>query len=571
VSLPGADAAVRARHQQRVEELCGAAVRALSGDPALHFRGGRLHRGQAPYPARAPHLRPSLDTDDLGSFRGAADGLALRRLHSDPDLHARLAPEPGPARLVHDLLEQLRAEALAPRRMTGVVANLRHRHETWSAAFHASGLTETPSGLLLYTVAQVARARVTGEPVVEATEDLLEGTRLALAPVIGPDLAALRRLRHDQAGYAVHALRIAAHVASLLERYVAEADGAPPQPLRDTFSLLVDGDDEDTPPAARTGAGHDGDGEASGYRVFTREFDTEREAAALVRPARLRELRERLDELVTRTPVNRHRLARQLRAALSEPADAGWERGREHGLVDGRVLARLVTSPTERRLFQRPHREPHADALVTFLVDCSGSMRGHREAVATALDLLVRALDQAEVSTEVLGFTTGGWNGGRALRAWTRAGRPPAPGRLNELSHLVFKDADTSWRRARAGLAAMLTEHLYREGVDGEAVAWACARMRARPQSRRLLVVVSDGSPMDTATVRVNGPDYLDAHLREVVRREEQHGAVLVHGLGLGLDLGSFYPRSQALDLRHGIGNEVLADVVRLLSRPGRR
>lgn len=187
------------------------------------------------------------------------------------------------------------------------------------------------------------------------------------------------------------------------------------------------------------------------------------------------------------------------------------------------------------------------------------------------IDVLVRALELAGAATEVLGFTTGAWNGGRALREWRRAGRPRHPGRLNEVTHLVLKDADSPWRRSRGGIAALLKNDLFREGVDGEAVAWACERMAVRSEHTRLLVVVSDGSPMDSATHLVNDADYLDQHLRAVVAREESRGSARILGLGVGLDLSRYYARCHALDLAASTGNEMFHDVLALLAGRGRR
>jgi cobaltochelatase CobT len=565
--------AARTRHRQRVEELCAAAVRALSGDPHLRFRGGRLHRGAAPYPATAPHLRPSPDQDDFASFRGAADGLALRRLYSDPDLHLRLSPDADLPQLVFEMLEQFRVEALAPQVMPGVATNLRHRHVTWSLAFHQSGLTDTAAGILLYTVAQICRSRVTGEPVVAETEDLLEATRFGLAPAIGKDLAALRRHRTDQAAYAVPARAIAEHVAALVAETSEDdaGDGKAGAAPRDGFSLLLDDADGEEPARAESGDSRVLREAEDGYRAFTRAYDRQHEAASLVRPALLTELRQRLDGRVARQGVNVPRLALRLKSLLAEPAPDGWEFGQEQGMIDGRRLARLVTSPAERRLFRTERIDPVADCLVTFLVDCSGSMRRHHETLALILDVLARALDLAGVTTELLGFTTAAWNGGRAMRDWRKAGRPPHPGRLNELCHLVFKDADTSWRRARRGIAAMLKDDLYREGVDGEAVTWACGRMRGRPERRRILVVVSDGSPMDGATNLTNDEHYLDHHLRDVVAATESAGLAHVHGLGVGLDLSPYYSRSRVLDLDRGVDNGVFRDIADLLADRGER
>ena len=566
-----ADPRLAARRQQRVEALCAAAIRALSGDAELHFRGRRLHRGRRMLPLFAPHLNPSAESDDFGSFRGAADGMALRLTRSDAELHRRLAPADPLARMLFELLEQIRVEALAPDDMPGLVRNLRHRHEQWSLAFHRSGLTETARGILLYTVAQVCRARVTSQPVVEATEGLIEATRMAIAPALGHDIGALRHRRADQAAYAPHALAIAHAVAEMIDSAgAAEGDARDERDTKDKRLPLdlwpdLDGDECEGVVAASSGDSRVLDAAEEGYRVFTEAYDCEVEAATLVRAALLREYRERLDRRIAGQGGNVPRLARELRALLAVPARDGWDGSQEEGHIDGRRLSQLIVSPTERRLFRVERQEPVADALVTFLIDCSGSMRQHIESVAMLVDVFVRALEQAGAQSEVLGFTTGAWNGGRARRDWQRAGRPPHPGRLNERCHMVFKDADTPWRRARPGIAALLKSDLFREGIDGEAVDWACTRMALRGVNRRVLIVISDGSPMDSATALANDAHYLDQHLREVVARHEQGSAVKICGVGVGLDLSPYYRRSRVLDLSGAVGNEAFRDVVALI------
>jgi cobaltochelatase CobT len=563
-------APAQARHQQRVEELCLAAIRALSGEADLHFRGRLLHRGRKPVPVHAPQLYPD-DEDDFASFRGAADGMALRLAHSDLDLHRTLAPDDPVERLLFEMLEQFRVEALTPPELPGVRANLGHRHRQWSLAFHESGLTGTTRGILLYTVAQICRARVCAEPVLEETEDELESTRGALAPILGHDLARLRPHRSDQAAYARHALAISHRVARMLDDVTASEDDESGD--RDTledraaFPLFVDFDEESggvTPAATATRGVRESAREP--YRAFTTEYDRQVEVGALVRPALLRRYREELDHRVDAQGVNIARLARDLRAVLAEPVHDGWTGGQEEGHVDGRRLAQLIASPTERRLFQTPRIESRAQCLVSILVDCSGSMKEHAEPVALIVDVLGRALDLAGVSTEVLGFTTGAWNGGRAQQAWQRAGRPSRPGRLNELSHIVFKDAELPWRRARRAVAGLQRADLFREGVDGEAVQWACGRMAGRPEERRVLVVVSDGSPRDSATVLANDEHYLDDHLGQVVLEQEQLGEVAVCGLGVGLDLSPYYGRALALDLADGVRNSVFGEIRQLLA-----
>ena len=574
-----ADVQAKARQQQQVEELCAAAIRALAGEVDLHFRGRRLHRGRTMLPLYAPHLHPSLDSDDFASFRGAADGLALRLTLSDAELQRTLAPSDAVERLLFDMLEQFRVEALAPPALHGVARNLRHRHEAWSRASHQAGLTDTARGLLIYTVAQVCRARVTGDPVLEETEDLLEATRGALAPLIGNALLGLRRDRHDQAGYARHALEIARRVAGLLAAEGSEGgeDGqtldAELDAARSVFGLVLEhtGAANERFAVAVSGQSRVLDASGGGYRIFTSAYDREHAAGALARPEALAACRERLDALVASQGVNVAKLARELRALLAVPANDGWNSGQEEGRIDGRRLAQLVASPTERRLFRIEHVEPRADCALTFLVDCSGSMKEHIDSVAVLLDVSARALEQAGVACEILGFTTGAWNGGRAQRDWLRAGRPADPGRLNEASHIVFKAFDTPWRRARPSIAALLKSDLFKEGIDGEAVDWACARLRNRPEARKLLNVVSDGSPMDSATSLANDAHFLDQHLREVVERHEQAGEIEIYGVGVGLDLSPYYSRSHVLDLDGSIGNAMFRELVDMLAGRHRR
>lgn len=564
------NAQTQARHQQQIEHLCAAAIRALSSEPDLHFRGRQLYRGRARLAVDAPHLHPSPD-EDFGSFRGAADGMALRLKHSDDDLHRRLRPAEPVERLVFEMLEQFRVEALPPAHLPGVVGNLRHRHIQWSLNFHHAGLTETARGLVLYTVAQICRSRVTGEPVVERTQDLIEQSRAALAGQLGQALAGLRQQRHDQTAYAEHALAIACAVGEMLPGTGRDDHGEGTEG-RTRLPLLVD-DDEDSVgvvPVASSGQSRAFETADQHYRVFTTDHDRQQAASALIRPALLRQYRQQLDRRIAEQHVNLPRLARELTTLLAEPARNGWDSGQEEGHIDARRLSRLVTSPTERRLFRTERIEPVANCLVTFLIDCSGSMAEHAESLAMLVDVFARALELAGADSEVLGFTTASWNGGRAMRDWRRAGRPHHPGRLNERRHIVFKDADTAWRRARPDIAALLKTDLFKEGADGEAVTWACERGRNRTEEHRLLIVLSDGSPMDSATNLTNDEHYLDNHLTEVVRREELAGS-RIYGLGVGLDLSPYYNRSHALDLSGGIGNGVFREILGMIAGNRRR
>lgn len=570
---------VTARQQQKLEELCVASIRALARERDLHFRGQRLHRGRQRLPLFAPHLHPALDKDDFDSFRGAADGLALRLRFSDAALHQQLAP-PGPLRrLLFDLLEQFRAESLVLDAWPGVQANLQHRFEAWSRGYQGSGLADTARGLLLFTVAQVGRARVTNQPPLPEFEDLMEATRAGLGPQLGHGLAALRRTRFDQAAYAQAALAIADAVAQMLEA----ANGAATEPSQSSseereeqvaFGFMMELDDRPQGEASRSiVAGHSRvlHSSASGYRIYTTAYDQVQRPARHMRREQLDELRQRLDSRVAAQGINLQGLARQLQAVLSSPARDDWAQAQEEGFIDGRRLTQLITSPTETRLFRQPLQEPQADAVVSFVIDCSGSMRAHIEAVALLVDVLSRALDMAGVSSEILGFSTAAWNGGRPLRQWQRDGRPVHPGRLNETLHLVFKDANTAWRHARHDIAALLRSDLFREGVDGEALAWAAQRLRTRSEPRKLLIAISDGCPMDGATQLANDTHYLDHHLQQVAASIEAAGDIELAAIGVGLDLSPYYGQCQALDLDAGLGNAVFQELVNLMGRHRRR
>jgi cobaltochelatase CobT len=249
------------------------------------------------------------------------------------------------------------------------------------------------------------------------------------------------------------------------------------------------------------------------------------------------------------------------------PAEDGFDALQEEGQLDGRTLARLVAAPADHRVFRRVRTAAAVDVALTLLVDCSGSMKAHAETVAVLADTLARASEQAGLAVEVLGHSTAAWNGGRALRDWRRAGQPPRPGRLNERLHLVFKPFERPWRRSRRALAAFLQPEPFREGLDGEALAWAAARLEAVDARRRVLLVVSDGSPTDGATALANGPAWLDRHLAAVADGIERAGRVELHALGVGLDLSPWYRSSHLLDLDARIGNAMFGETLALLAR----
>ena len=614
------------RRQQRLDALCAATLRALSARREVHARGPQWYAGDAALPSFAPHLHPLVqhkpqaevhalavqvaypiplvfsplpqdqtvaspqaalpqslgtaslpDAASMVSFRGAADGIALRLRFSDTPLHRQLRPERPMARRVFDVLEQYRAESLVPAQWPGVRSNLSARFKAWSHSFVAARLHESAQGLLLLTVAQIGRARVTGEPVDEALEDMLEATRFGLVPHIGHALAALRRSRHAQALYAPHALAIAQVVADLADgasQAAGKADKAAPDDKDEEVAWLqfwVDFEAGEESGFASALDARDAQPDAvHSYRVFSTRYDREVHTTDLVRAAQLQELRSQLDESVRTSGVSAARLARRLQALLALPQIDGWESAQDSGHIDGRRLAQLVAKPDEHRVFRLPHRAPRADVALTFLLDCSGSMKQHMDKLAPMVDQLARALDMAGVATEVLGYTTNTWNGGRVMRDWRRAGKPAQPGRLNELCHMVFKDSGQPWRRSKPGLAALLKADIFRECVDGEALRWAAGRLRAQDAERRMLVVFSDGSPMDGATVLANDTHYLDRDLQHSARVLEREAAISLCAVGLGLDLSAYFARSTVLDLQNQTVGQAMGDVLGLLARARR-
>jgi cobaltochelatase CobT len=554
------------------QALCGAALRALAAR-RVQWRAGSLFEGEQVLRLDAPHLRLQPD-DGLRAKRGRCDATALRLRHSDLAAHVAVAPQDAVERLVFDLLEQLRCESRWPVSLPGLAANVRARFAAWSRTALAQGLAESASGLLLYTLAQLCWSRFNGLPLPEESEGLIEATRAGIAPAIGSWLSRMQRCLDNQAAFAAPALALARWTGQRLRDAQAQQSAADvsstPERARAALSwLLPQGEGDLALPAPAAGSSRLLDADSSGYRVFTSAYDREVQAGTLVRAALLREFRGRMDEHIARLGLNLGRLALRLQHALARPAGRDWDFGLEAGHVDGRRLAQLVSSPAQRRVFRLEAQRPRVDAVVSLLIDCSGSMRRHIEPVALLADVLLRALERAGAATELLGYTTGAWNGGRARAAWLAAGRPAHPGRLNERCHLVFKEATRSWRRSRLDVAALLKGDLFREGIDGEAVAWAAQRLQARPEARRILVVVSDGCPMDSATEQANDARYLDHHLQQVVAQQERAGITLI-GVGVGLDLGAWYRYSVAAELGQGLERELLDRLVYTIARVAR-
>ena len=552
-----------------MEAWGGAMLRAMTGDDSLQWSGQTLYRGTYPLPQLAAHHSdvPLLQTDQ----RGLLDSMGLRLHLSDEALHQQHLPKDPVERMVFELLEQLRVESLVPEAWPGARENMRQRFLHWCQAFMDSGLTESSLGILLFTVAVTAWSRLTGHEIPESMGDLVESTRLSMAAQLGQQWVQLRRLRQEQQQFVTPALAVSRWVGQAVRAAQEEAPrGAGSPKRRGNFALPLHFESQslDELPMAQSGDSRAWASTAQSYRVFTREFDREAAASELIRAVQLAQFREQMDEELARSGLQHAgRLARYLQQRLATSQRDGWSFAQEEGYLDGNRLSQLVTDPQQRAIFKDEMQRPINETAVTILMDCSGSMKAFAKPLSLLLDVLGRALEMAGVAVEILGFSSQAWNGGRARKQWQRAGRPEFPGRLNERLHIVFKDGAKPWRQGRQGVAALRKPDIFREGIDGEAVEWACQRLMACSTRRRILLVISDGCPMDTATHQCNDEHYLDQHLRQVLAARERMGDVKVCALGVGLDLGVFYRQRLAIDLLQDIDEALLFSVAELLCK----
>ena len=561
--------------QQHVEKLCSATVRANSGCSSFQFRGQRPEVNGQSAQIRAPHLRPDLTRDNYQSFRGAADAIALRLIHSDAQLHQQLMPKSNIGQLVFELLEQLRTESLVSDLQPGTRKNLEHRFRQWCRQFCASDTVENQMGLMVFTVAQVVWCRLTSLPMNHQSEDLIESMRMMIARHIGGALMGMRKNTRDQAVFARHALVIVEVMDSLIDDSDADTEQSESAANSSgaSFSLFLEPETDDNSEISVAGKRPDSTAvrqiieQLNHYQIFTRNNDQIVKAEQLALDSQLDIFSKTQARLLKNQAINIPRLARELAAILPGEQDSGWQFSLEQGYIDGRKLNTIVTTPGYRNIFRSQRQLPNGNCLVTLLMDNSGSMKEHIHAISTLIYILTKALEMAGASTEVLGFTTKSWQGGKSYKQWMRQMRPENPGRLCETRHIIYKDADTKLQRAKRGLGAMLKADLFREGVDGEALLWAAKRMQARPEQRRILIVLSDGCPMESATHQTNTNNYLDNHLRQVATMLENSADIELYALGFGLDLSPYYRHSLALQIPDKMENSIFTQILQMLQR----
>ncbi len=569
----------------------GGCLRAIAGKPDLEVTFAAERPGLAGVKARLPEPPRQLNEREAAIVRGHADSIALRLACHDPAVHRKLVPGGQQARAVFEAVEQARVEAIGSRRMDGVAKNLAAMLDDRFHRGKFDEITDRADAPIEDAIAMIVRERLTGETPPATARKLVDLWRPLIEERAGRDLDRLERVLDDQRrfGDVVHDLLDtldmgedrgsdsdeeegeegdeenrkdqsgedgeAANSADS-ERVSLEEAEASTDELPDSAAEAVDA------PAADMADDPDmGDSEAAAepwrprhnrneprgpdYRPFTAKFDEIVGAEELCEPEELERLRGYLDKQLSHLQGVVARLANRLQRRLMAQQNRAWEFDLEEGLLDPARLSRVIVDPLHPLSFKREKDTQFRDTVVTLLLDNSGSMRGRPITVAaTCADILARTLERCGVKVEILGFTTRAWKGGQSREAWLAHGKPANPGRLNDLRHIIYKSADAPWRRARKNLGLMMREGLLKENIDGEALDWAHKRLLGRPEQRKILMMISDGAPVDDSTLSVNPGNYLERHLRWVIEEIETRSPVELIAIGIGHDVTRYYRRA---------------------------
>jgi cobaltochelatase CobT len=554
-------------------------------------------RVRVPSPSPSPALAPA----EADFIRGAADAVALRLRHRDEKIYRHHLPRNSAARAVFEALEQSRCEALGARRLPGVAHNL---NAFLAECCKRQGLPQAQSQAdvaLPDALRILAFECFTAQALPPGVRRVADLWRDWIEAKVGPRLGQLPELLADQSAFAaeVHRLLEAMDLDGTLEDIEGE-DGraeheagiaaAPVEPGITTASpsqpheaahadapglgagrveltrapadaARADAHDKACAPerAVATGEFEGSRGPLKSYRVFTSCHDETVRAADLCTVEDLTRLRLMLDQQVRPIEPFIVRLANRLQRRLMAQAARSWEFDLEEGTLDAARLARVVVSPSDPRSYKREQPIAFGDTVVSLLLDNSGSMRRKPITLAAiSADILTRTLERCGVKTEILGFTTRAWRGGRSREAWIKCGRPPLPGRLNDVRHIIYKSADEPWRRARRNLGLMLLDELLKDNIDGEALLWAHARLLARPEQRRILIVISDGAPADESTLSVNPSGYLSEHLRAVIAWIETQSDIELLAIGVGHDVRRYYRRAVTISEVEQLGGALM-------------
>jgi cobaltochelatase CobT len=600
--------------ESRIDEfrrVTGAAMRAIARKTELNVTFAPGQPGATGDEIRLPLPARDLPAEDVALTRGASDSIALRLRYHDRKLHARETPKSEAAREVFEAIEQARVEAIGATTMKGVAANLEAALEDHCRERGFNRMTDREHAPLGEALRLLAREAMTGAQPPASGKRLVDLWQAEIGTAARQDLAELAKVMHDQRAYAKTVRRLLndldldlgsedlnaeeneqqddsddrqddpneakgdggekdAAEASEMEGSESEQgqDEAGESDAADSEAEMKGDGDDDSP--NRPGRPPETDPRRRGqneptYLAFSTEFDEVVEAADLCDADELARLRQLLDQQLIHLQTVVGRLANRLQRRLLAKQNRSWEFDLEEGLLDSARLPRVVANPEMPLSYKRERDTEFRDTVVTLLIDNSGSMRGRPITVAAmSADILARTLERCGVKVEVLGFTTRMWKGGQSRERWIAAGKPANPGRLNDLRHIVYKSADAPWRRARKSLGLMLREGILKENIDGEALLWAHSRLLARSEQRRILMVISDGAPVDDSTLSVNPGNYLERHLREVIEWIETRSAVELIAVGIGHDVTRYYRRAVTLVDAEQLGGTVMEQLAAL-------
>ncbi|APG85647.1 cobaltochelatase subunit CobT [Sinorhizobium americanum] len=568
-------------------------VRSIAGDAELEVAFANERPGMTGERIRLPELSKRPTRHELAVARGLGDSMALRKACHNDRIHATMSPQGADARAIFDAVEQARVEAIGSIRMPGVADNLSSMLEEKYAKANFGAIEAQADAPLEEAVALLVREKLTGKKPPAAAGKVLDLWRDFIEQKASTDITNLPAAINDQQAFA-RVVRDMLASMDVAEKYgeddiepdeqESETDEDQPRSQEQDENASEEEEGSDAAPADENQSAEeqmeegemdgaeisdddlqdegDEDSETPGevkrpnhpfadlnekvdYAVYTREFDETITAEELCDEAELDRLRAFLDKQLAHLQGAVGRLANRLQRRLMAQQNRSWEFDLEEGFLDTARLQRIIIDPMQPLSFKREKDTNFRDTVVTLLIDNSGSMRGRPITVAaTCADILARTLERCGVKVEILGFTTKAWKGGQSREKWLAGGKPQSPGRLNDLRHIVYKSADAPWRRARRNLGLMMREGLLKENIDGEALMWAHDRLLGRPEQRRILMMISDGAPVDDSTLSVNAGNYLERHLRAVIEQIETRSPVELLAIGIGHDVTRYYRRA---------------------------
>ena len=614
MAQPPRSKANRPDQTQAFKSAMGATVRAIGGRPELEVTFTADRPLLTSDKARLANL-PRLPTRrDIAIARGQGDAMAMRLASHDPETHRKRSPMDAQARAAFDALEQARVEALGCVRMPGMVGNIGEMLEDRLFRANFAEVDDKGDAPIAEALGLLLREKLAGVPVPPSGHALVDLWRGEIESKGGKSLDQLVGLYENQDAFSKAAKLLLRDLNLVPDSEMGDAedsdeqegenqepesgdsaDKSPEQGEGENESQDSDQDEQagdsdetgdvegiesemaDTDEDAAAEAGEDApmpppakDGGTQlsnqfNYKVFTTKFDEIVKAAELCPPDELDQLRSLLDKQLENLAGAVARLANKLQRRLMAKQNRSWQFDLEEGLLDTARLTRVVTDPMQALSFKVENDTDFRDTVVTLLIDNSGSMRGRPITIAAICgDILARTLERCGVKVEILGFTTRAWKGGKSREAWLEAGRPANPGRVNDVRHIIYKAADEPWRHARRNLGLMMREGLLKENIDGEALLWAHARLLARAEDRRILMVISDGAPVDDSTLSVNNAGYLEQHLRKVIDWIERQSPVQLVAIGIGHDVTRYYRRAVTIVDAEQLGGTVLEQLAAL-------